>query len=167
MLYSFFFFFLAAPWHMEFLGQGSAPSCSCNLSHSCGNTGSLTHCIRPGIKPVSQCSQDTANPIAPPRELKNTALRGGESLLFGEEILRRIMSFWLLIFCGYSCPHAAEVLAVICLHGLLPSLKSGTKTSSHALTSISTSIITSMTGIITITSISFLYDSLVSWIFSH
>ena len=41
---SFFFFFLpflAALWHMQFLGQGSAPSSSCNLYHSCGNTRSF------------------------------------------------------------------------------------------------------------------------------
>ena len=53
-----FFLFLATPQRMEFPGQGSDPSCSCNLSHSCGNTRSLTHCARPGIKPASQCSQD-------------------------------------------------------------------------------------------------------------
>ena len=29
------FSFLAAPWHVEFLGQGSDPSHSCDLSHSC------------------------------------------------------------------------------------------------------------------------------------
>ena len=36
----------------------SDPSCRCNLSHSCGNTGSLTHCAGLGIEPASQCSQD-------------------------------------------------------------------------------------------------------------
>ena len=39
----FFFFFLAAPQPMEFLGQGSDLSHSCNLSCSYSNTGSLTH----------------------------------------------------------------------------------------------------------------------------
>lgn len=43
-----FFSFLAAPQLMEFPGQGSASSLSCNLSHSCGNAGFLTHCIRLG-----------------------------------------------------------------------------------------------------------------------
>ena len=38
-----FFFFLAAPWLMEFLDQGSDPRHSCHLSCSCSNTGSLTH----------------------------------------------------------------------------------------------------------------------------
>ena len=41
---SFYFYFLATPWHMEFCGQGSDPSRSHKLSHSCGNAGSLTRC---------------------------------------------------------------------------------------------------------------------------
>ena len=32
---------IPSPWHMEFLGQGSDPSCSCHLCCSCSNTGSL------------------------------------------------------------------------------------------------------------------------------
>ena len=64
--YSFkpWFFFLAASWHMEFPGWGSGLSCSCS------NTRSLTHCAGPVIEPVSQCSQDAANPIAPQWELQ-------------------------------------------------------------------------------------------------
>ena len=65
----FFFLFLAAPWHLEFLGQGSDRSHSCDLSHSGGNARSLTHCARPGIKPVCQRSQDAADPVEPQREL--------------------------------------------------------------------------------------------------
>ena len=61
------FLFLAAPctWHMEFPfpGQGSDPSCSC------GSAGSLTHCAGPGVKPASQPSQDTSDPLVPQREL--------------------------------------------------------------------------------------------------
>ena len=48
----FWFLFLAIPWHMEFPGHGSDLSCSC------GNAGSLTHCAGLGIKPASQCSRD-------------------------------------------------------------------------------------------------------------
>ena len=33
------FLFLGVPWLMEFPGQGSDPSHSCNLRYSCGNTG--------------------------------------------------------------------------------------------------------------------------------
>ena len=40
-----FFFFLATLWHMEFLGQGSDQSCSCDLCHIYGSVGSLTHCV--------------------------------------------------------------------------------------------------------------------------
>ena len=36
--------FLATPWHTEFPGQGSDPSCSCDLHPNCGNAGSLIHC---------------------------------------------------------------------------------------------------------------------------
>ena len=38
---AFFSFFLAVLRHMEFPGQGSDWSCSCNLHHSCGNDGSF------------------------------------------------------------------------------------------------------------------------------
>ena len=34
------------------LGQGLNLSCSCDLSHSYNNAGSLTHCAGPGIEPV-------------------------------------------------------------------------------------------------------------------
>ena len=50
-------------------GQGSDPSYSCNLSHSCGNAGSLTHCAGLGMEPASQCTQDATNPVGPQREL--------------------------------------------------------------------------------------------------
>ena len=35
------FFLSATPWHMEFSGQGSDPSCSGDLLHSCSNARSL------------------------------------------------------------------------------------------------------------------------------
>ena len=53
--------FLATLRHMDLLGQESDLSYSHNLSHSCGNAGS-------GIEPMSQGSQDAANPIAPQQE---------------------------------------------------------------------------------------------------
>lgn len=49
---SFFFFFfslLATLRHMEFLSQRSDPSCSFDLSHSCGDAGSLTHLLDQGL----------------------------------------------------------------------------------------------------------------------
>ena len=50
----FYFFFLAALGHMEFLGQGLDP---------------LTHCAGPMIEPLSWCWRDTASPIVAQREL--------------------------------------------------------------------------------------------------
>ena len=38
---------------MEFLGQGSDPSCNCDLHCNCGNAGSLTPWWKPGIEPAS------------------------------------------------------------------------------------------------------------------
>ena len=51
---------------MEFLGQGSDPSHCCNPCYSsCGKQlDPLTHCVRPGIKPVSWSCRDTANLVA-------------------------------------------------------------------------------------------------------
>ena len=55
---------------MEFPGQGADPSHSFDLSCSCGIAGSLTHYARAGIEPVSQRSQDVANPAVPQQELQ-------------------------------------------------------------------------------------------------
>ena len=56
---------------MEFPGQGSDLSCSCDLpcSFSYSNTWSLTHCARLGIEPVFPCSRDAADPVVPQWEL--------------------------------------------------------------------------------------------------
>ena len=65
------FYFLATLQHVEFLGQGSddAWDGSCNLGGSCSNAGSLTHCARPGIKPVSHRSRCIIDPAGPQQEL--------------------------------------------------------------------------------------------------
>ena len=52
-LYNFFFSSLATPWHMEFPGQGSDLSCSCNLCScnvSCSCNQCFTYVPRPGIR---------------------------------------------------------------------------------------------------------------------
>ena len=54
---------------MEVPSQGSDLRCHVELSHSCSNVGSLTHCAGLGIEPVSQLSQNAADPIAPQCEL--------------------------------------------------------------------------------------------------
>ena len=65
-IYTYIFFsFLAALQHMEFPDHGSYLSHSFDLSHSCSNAGSLTHCARPGIKPEFQPSQDTTDLMVP------------------------------------------------------------------------------------------------------
>ena len=56
----FYFTFLPPHGIMAFLGQGSNLSCSCDLSRCCSNTATL----KP-LEPVSQCSQDTADPVVP------------------------------------------------------------------------------------------------------
>ena len=62
--------FLTALQHMEFPGQGSDLSCNCSPNHSCGNAGSPTCCASLGIEPVSQGSQDAADPVVPQWELQ-------------------------------------------------------------------------------------------------
>ena len=57
----FFFSYLAAPRHIEFLGQGS------DLSHSChlhGNAGSFNPLYCTGIEPVSWHCRDATDPTA-------------------------------------------------------------------------------------------------------
>ena len=69
-LFSLFLVFFWLPCrHMKFLGQGSDLSQNLDLSHSCGNARSLTHCAGPGIKSASQHSQDTTDPVVPQQEL--------------------------------------------------------------------------------------------------
>ena len=65
--FSFHFWPPCSIWKL--LGQGSDLSHSHNLSRSCGNAGTLTHCTRLGIEPATQCSQDAADPIIPQREI--------------------------------------------------------------------------------------------------
>ena len=59
---------------MELPSQGSDPSHSCEHSPSCSNARALTHCVGPGIKPLSQCSQDAADPVAPQQKLRLLSL---------------------------------------------------------------------------------------------
>lgn len=66
--------FLAAPRHVECLGQGSDPSQICDLSRSCSKASSLNHCAGLGIEPPSQWSQDAINSIMPQQELHNFTL---------------------------------------------------------------------------------------------
>ena len=65
---------LAAPRHMEFLDQGSDPSCSYDLCRSYSSTRYLTHCAGLRIKPASQRSRDIVDPIVPQWEFLSSPL---------------------------------------------------------------------------------------------
>ena len=75
---------------MEFPGQGSDWSHRCDLSHGCGYARSLTHCAGPGIKPVSQHSQDTTNPVVPLQELLEWLVLPGVGGCFTEEVINKL-----------------------------------------------------------------------------
>ena len=54
---------------MDFSSQGSDLSHSCNLSLSCGNAGSLTHCAGLGIEPESHAPEMLLIPLCHTRLL--------------------------------------------------------------------------------------------------
>lgn len=60
---------LATAKHMEFLGQESDASFTCDLCCSCGYTRSLTHCAWLGMEPASQHCRDATDPTASQGEL--------------------------------------------------------------------------------------------------
>ena len=62
-------FLLWLPTAYEVPRPGIRPQPQCNLSCSCSNAWSLTHCARLGIEPASQRSQDNTNPVVPQWEL--------------------------------------------------------------------------------------------------
>ena len=72
--FSVYIFFCCCTAVYEILGQGSNQSSICDLSHNCGNTRSSTHYAGLVIESVSQCSQDTADPIVPQWELQQCHL---------------------------------------------------------------------------------------------
>ena len=82
-----YFPFLAASRHMEFPGQGSDLSCSCNLLHSCGNTRSFKPlCWAEGITSVlvlQKCCRSRYTTAGTPRNL----------LLIHETIIFPFLSF--------------------------------------------------------------------------
>ena len=54
LLFFFFFFFYYPHGILKFLGPGLNLSCSCDICHSCSNSGSLTHCTSPRIEIAPQ-----------------------------------------------------------------------------------------------------------------
>ena len=80
-------FFWPTLGHTVFLGRGSDPRHSFDLSHSCDNAGSLTHCAGPGIEPASQRSQETSVGVVGVGEGRGLCLgylevRGRDLLMF-------------------------------------------------------------------------------------
>ena len=71
----FFFLFWLPPGIWQFLGQRSDLSFSCDLCHSCCNTGSLTHCAEREVKPALQRYRQlhcaTAGTLSPPLSISN------------------------------------------------------------------------------------------------
>ena len=61
----FFFSFLAAPRHMEFLGQGSDLSCGFHLHHNCGNARSLNPLYRARDRTCVLVLQSNTDSIVP------------------------------------------------------------------------------------------------------
>ena len=68
-------YLLAALWHMELPGQGSYLSCSCELSKPQMQQRQIPNPLCGArIKPASQHTQDTADPIRPRQELQGILL---------------------------------------------------------------------------------------------
>ena len=62
---SFDFVFVWLHPHMQkFPGQGSNPSCNCNLGHGCGNTGSLTGCPTQELPKVTRIFESLIHDLA-------------------------------------------------------------------------------------------------------
>ena len=72
----FFWSFLAVLRHMELRGQGPDWSHRCDLSHSYGNTRSLTHCARPGINPCPSSAQEATHSVVSQQELPHLRVLG-------------------------------------------------------------------------------------------
>ena len=90
---------------MECPGQRSDPSHGCDLSHSCGNTISLTHCTGPGIEPVSQ---DATDPFAPQQEFQELHVDSFPGLLSVLYLSRRV-SCKVLFLLLFTFQYQAEV----------------------------------------------------------
>ena len=101
ILFFLFFPHFGCPKAYGARGPGIRSEPSLELSHSCCNNECLTHCAGPGIEPVSQHSQDAANPILPLRSSDNFVLRC--FLLFLVFVnLSYVFDFWSPSFTSMS-----------------------------------------------------------------
>lgn len=62
VVFGFGFGFLAALWHWSSWARGQFPVAVLTYTIAAG---SLTHCAKQGIEPLSQCSRDITDPVAP------------------------------------------------------------------------------------------------------
>ena len=69
LTFYFSFSFLATLQHMKFLGQGSDPSQSCDLSHSSSNSRSFTHCAKREMEPQPSSPKMLLILVVPHQEL--------------------------------------------------------------------------------------------------
>ena len=100
----FFCFFLAALWHMEFPGQGSDPSPSCHLLHSCySHARSLFHCtvLGQGLNLDPRGSRDATNPVLPEQDLQLRCSKCSNPLLYACPLLSASAQEQSLY---YNCP---------------------------------------------------------------
>ena len=90
----YFSFFGHPTRHMELPGQGSDPSLICNLSHSCGNSGSIAHCAGPGPELNLHPGASKTLPI-PLRHSRNSRCKIFDTL---ERQLPLLCSLWVFFF---------------------------------------------------------------------
>ena len=75
-----FSFFFGHPTAYEV--PGLVLSLTCHLHCSCGNTGSLTHCARPGMEPASWCCRDAADPVVLQSELQMIVFPNEDNVIY-------------------------------------------------------------------------------------
>ena len=119
-VFSFFFSFFGCPQHMEFPGQGSALSCSCDLYHSCGNARSFNQLCQAGDQTyMSWHCREAADPVVPQWQLHNEEfwvlmLGGKEKDSYAAQSIRnhyhlykwKILTRGILIYSFFSFQHS-------------------------------------------------------------
>ena len=93
------FFFLFSFCHPTAYGvprPGIIPELQLRPTPQCGHTRSLTHCARPGIKPVSQGSRGATDPIAPQQELQKPLVLDRDIVVFSGCSENIFAIFWTI-----------------------------------------------------------------------
>lgn len=128
---SFYYFFFNGCIHSawKFVSQGLNPNCRFDLCHSYSNTGFLTHCTRPGIKPTlpqRQCR--ILNPLHHSRNSQGNSFcwvgthwELGPRICLKKGFILQIQGLyfflpWLKVKDFWSCLVAPSRLGVRCYH---------------------------------------------------